>query len=147
MPAELTVTGTSRSYVPKVRDLLERRIGELAQGLAAAYGCTADYLYQRGAPALVNHREQTGIAVAAATGLVGAGAVDPNAAPVTGAEDFALMLEARPGAFMFIGGGAGPDGTSANLHTPHFDFNDEIMPLGVAYWVSLVEQELGKGGG
>ncbi len=146
MPAELTVTGTSRSYVPKVRDLLERRIGELAHGLAASYGCTADVAYQRGAPALVNHGEQTGIAVAAATALVGAGAVNPNAAPVTGGEDFALMLEARPGAFMFIGGGNGPDGTSANLHTPHFDFNDEIIPLGVAYWVSVVEQELGKGG-
>jgi hippurate hydrolase len=146
MPAELTVTGTSRSYVPKVRDLLERRIGELAHGLAASYGCTAEYHYQRGAPALVNHAEQTGIAAAAAAALVGTGAVDTNAAPVTGAEDFALMLQARPGAFMFIGGGNGPDGTSANLHTPHFDFNDEIIPLGVAYWASVVAQELGKGG-
>jgi hippurate hydrolase len=62
---------------------------------------------------------------------------------VTGAEDFSLMLEARPGNFMFIGGGTGPDGTSPNLHTPHFDFNDEIIPLGVAYWVGLVEHELG----
>jgi hippurate hydrolase len=53
------------------------------------------------------------------------------------------MLEARPGAFMFIGGGSGPDGTSPNLHTPHFDFNDAIIPLGVAYWASVVEQELG----
>jgi amidohydrolase len=146
MPAELTVTGTSRSYTPAVRDLLERRIGELAQGLALSHGCAAEVTYTRGVPALVNHREQTAVAVAAARALVGEGAVDPDTLPVTGAEDFALMLQARPGAFMFIGGGAGPDGTSANLHTPHFDFNDEIIPLGVAYWVSVVKQELGKAG-
>jgi len=143
MPAELTVTGTSRSYLPAVRELLERRIGELAHGLAAAYGCTAEVAYRRGVPALVNHAEQTRTAFAAAATLVGEAAVNPNHAPVMGAEDFALMLEARPGAFMFIGGGSGPDGTSPNLHTPHFDFNDAIIPLGVAYWVSVVDQELG----
>ncbi|MGK7868372.1 M20 aminoacylase family protein [Falsiroseomonas sp. E2-1-a20] len=143
MPAELVVTGTSRSYAPKVRDLLERRIGELATGLAAAHGCTAEVAYRRGVPALVNHAEQTDLAVAAAARLVGEAAVDAQFPPVTGGEDFALMLEARPGAFMFIGGGKGPDGTSPNLHTPHFDFNDAIIPMGVAYWVSVVDQELG----
>jgi hippurate hydrolase len=143
MPAELTVTGTSRSYAPKVRDLLERRLRELANGLAAAHGCTAEVTYRRGVPALVNHAEQTDLAVAAAARLVGGAAVDADFPPVTGGEDFALMLEARPGAFMFIGGGSGPDGTSPNLHTPHFDFNDEIIPMGVAYWVSVVDQELG----
>lgn len=144
MPAEITVTGTSRSYTPAVRDLLERRIGELAHGLAAMHGCTVEVEYTRGVPALFNHREQTETALAAARALVGETAVDANNALVTGAEDFALMLEARPGAFMFIGSGAGPDGTSPNLHTPRFDFNDAIIPLGVAYWVSLVEQELGS---
>ncbi len=143
MPAELIVTGTSRSYTPVVRDLLERRIGELAHGLAALHGATATYEYRRGVPATVNHAEQTDVAIAAATALVGAKRVDPNALPVMGAEDFSLMLEARPGAFMFIGGGAGPEGTSPNLHTPQFDFNDAIIPLGVAYWASVVEQELG----
>ncbi len=143
MPAELTITGTARSYRPAVRDLLERRIGELAHGLAASYGCTAEVAYRRGVPALVNHAEQTDIAAAAAGTLVGADAVDAAFPPVTGGEDFALMLEARPGAFMFIGSGAGPDGTSPNLHTPQFDFNDEIIPLGVAWWVGVVEQELG----
>ncbi|NKC32084.1 M20 aminoacylase family protein [Falsiroseomonas selenitidurans] len=144
MPAALTVTGTARSYTPAVRDLLERRIGELAQGLAMAHGCTAEAIYHRGVPALVNHAEQTELAVAAAAALVGEAAVDAAFPPVTGAEDFALMLEARPGAFMFIGGGNGPDGTSPNLHTPHFDFNDDIIPMGVAYWVSVVDQELGQ---
>jgi hippurate hydrolase len=118
MPAALTVSGTSRSYTAPVRDLLERRIGELAHGLAAAHGCTAEVEYRRGVPATVNHAEQVKVA-----------------------EDFSVMLEARPGAFMFIGGGA--EGKSAGLHTPHFDFNDDIIPLGVAYWSSIVGAELG----
>jgi hippurate hydrolase len=143
MPAELVVTGTSRSYSPAVRALLERRIGELAQGLALAHGCTAEVAYRRGVSATVNHAGETDVALAVATGLVGEEAVNGAMVPVTGAEDFGLMLEACPGNFMFIGGGAGPDGTSPNLHTPHFDFNDAIIPLGVAYWVGLVEQELG----
>ncbi|MGG5817398.1 M20 aminoacylase family protein [Falsiroseomonas sp. HW251] len=144
MPAELTVTGTSRSYSPAIRDLLERRIAELAQGLAATHGCTAEASYRRGVPALVNHAEQTDVALEAARGLVDASEVDAHFPPVTGGEDFALMLEKRPGAFMFIGAGAGPDGRSANLHTPHFDFNDDIIPMGVAWWVGVVEQELGS---
>jgi hippurate hydrolase len=143
MPAELVITGTSRSYRPAVRDLLERRIGELAQGFAAAHGCSAEVTYRRGVPATVNHDEQTDVAAAVAATLVGEEKLNRAITPVTGAEDFSLMLEARPGNFMFIGGGTGPDGTSPNLHTPHFDFNDEIIPLGVAYWVGLVEHELG----
>ncbi|WP_372619992.1 M20 aminoacylase family protein [Falsiroseomonas sp.] len=146
MPATLTITGTARSYTPAVRDLLERRIAELARGLAAMHGATAEVEYRRGVPATVNHVEQTEIARAAARALVGEAEVTEHA-PVTGGEDFSLILEARPGAFMFIGGGAGPGGTSPNLHTPHFDFNDEIIPLGVAYWASVVEQELGGAGG
>lgn len=85
------------------------------------------------------------VALAAAGALVAPDAVDPNHPPVMGAEDFSVMLEARPGAFMFIGGGTGPGGRSAGLHTPHFDFNDAIIPLGIAYWAGLVEQELGSG--
>jgi hippurate hydrolase len=146
MPAELTITGTARSYAPAVRDLLERRIGELAHALAAMHGCTAEASYKRGVPALVNHAAQTELIAGVAAGLVGEQAVNTAMAPVTGGEDFALMLEARPGAFMFIGGGNGPDGTSANLHTPHFDFNDDIIPLGVGWWVGVVEQELGRPG-
>jgi len=143
MPSEITITGTARSYTPAVRDLLEKRIGELAHGLAASHGCTAEAVYRRGVPALVNHEEQTEVARAAARGLVGGSAVTVIP-PVTGAEDFALMLEARPGAFMFLGAGTGSDGTSPEVHTPLYDFNDQIIPLGVAYWVGLVEQEMGS---
>ncbi len=143
MPSEITITGTARSYVPAVRDLLETRIGELAHGLAASYGCAAEAIYRRGAPALVNHEEQTEVARAAARSLVGADAVTVIP-PVTGAEDFALMLQQRPGAFMFLGAGTGSGGKSPEVHTPHYDFNDAIIPLGVAYWVGVVEQEMGS---
>lgn len=142
MPAELTITGTARHYTRSVGETLERRIRELSHGLAAAHGATADVEYRWGVPAVFNHPAQTELAAAAAVDLVGGEAVGEHA-PGTGAEDFALMLQARPGAFMFIGGGNGPDGTSANLHTPHFDFNDEIIPLGVAWWASVVQRELG----
>jgi amidohydrolase len=142
MPAELTVAGTARHYEPEVGAILERRISELAHGLAAAHGATAEVNYHRGVPAVVNHPLQTDLAAAAAADLVGEAGVTQHAL-ITGAEDFALMLQARPGAFMFIGGGAGPAGASANLHTPHFDFNDDIIPLGVAWWVGVVDRELG----
>lgn len=119
--------------------------GHTTMLLAAAHGCTAEVEYRRGVPATVNHPEQTKPAYAYAAAIVGAQAVDPNPDASTGAEDFALMLEQRPGAFMSIGGGA-PDGTSPALHTPLFDFNDATIPLGVAYWASVVAQELGNPG-
>ncbi|MBP0445390.1 amidohydrolase [Roseomonas sp. SSH11] len=146
MPAELVIGGTARSYTPAVRDMIERRIGELASGLAASFSCSAEVTYRRGASPLVNHVEQTAIGVAAAARVVGEPMVERNAPMVLGAEDFSAMLEARPGAFMFMGQGAG-GATSAGLHTPHYDFNDDAIPYGIGYWVSLVEQELGSVGG
>jgi len=143
IPARMVVRGTARSYAPEVRDLLEKRLGELAEAIAAAHGCAAELLYERRYPPLVNHADQTDIAAAAARALVGAGNVDADAPPVTGAEDFSFMLEARPGAFVFIGAGFNQDGSFYNVHTPHYDFNDEILTLGAGYWVSLVQEELG----
>jgi len=143
IPSEIVVRGTSRSYKPAIRDLLQKRIGELARSLAGAYGCSADVDYERRYPPLVNHAEQTAVSIAAASALVGADHVDADAPPRTGAEDFAFMLEARPGGYIMIGAGVGPDGSYHNLHTPLYDFNDEILTLGAGYWVSLVQQELG----
>ncbi|MCR0980661.1 M20 aminoacylase family protein [Roseomonas populi] len=145
MPAELVLGGTARSYTPAVRDTIERRMGELAQALASAFGCSAEVSYRRGTSPLFNHAEQTEVAKAAAGALVGAGAVEGDAPLVLGAEDFSQMLEARPGAFMFMGNGGG-GATSEGLHTPNYDFNDEAIPYGVGYWVSVVEQELGSVG-
>jgi amidohydrolase len=147
MPAEVTVGGTARSYTTEVRDVLETRLRELAASLAAAQRCTAEVTYLRKGTPVVNHDEQVDVAIAAATALVGAANVDGNVRPSTGGEDFASMLLQRAGAFMRIGNGKQADGSFAALHTPKFDFNDEVIPLGVAYWISLVKQELSLGSG
>ncbi|WP_426958872.1 M20 aminoacylase family protein [Muricoccus radiodurans] len=144
MPAEVTLGGTNRTYRPEVRDLIENRMRELAAGLAALAGATAEVRYDRRGPPLVNHAEPTASAVAAATAVVGAEAVDPDAPPVTAGEDFAHMLTARPGAFIFLGNAAGR-ATSSGLHTPTYDFNDDAIPYGVGYWLALVAKEMGGG--
>jgi hippurate hydrolase len=140
IPASVFINGTARSYSPKIRDLLEKRVLEIAQAQAAVFGCTAEAVYQRRYPPLVTHAEQTEVSVAAAAALVGADKVEASAPPVTGAEDFSFMLNARPGGFIFIGNGPGDP-----VHTPGYDFNDDILTLGSAYWVQLVRTELGAG--
>jgi amidohydrolase len=141
IPAVIAVTGTARSYKPHIRDLLERRLTELARAEAAAFGCTVDVVYNRRYPPLVTHAGQTEISLAAAADLVGKERTRGDASPRTGAEDFSFMLNARPGGFIFIGNGV----DTQNLHTPGYDFNDEILALGAAYWVRLVHTELAVG--
>ena len=145
MPSEMVIGGTARSYTEAVRDVMERRMRELAAGLAVAFGCSAEVEYDRRGTALVNHAEQTEVALAAAADVAGAGKVDGMPPLITGGEDFSLMLQARPGAFIFMGQGAG-GASSEGLHTPTYDFNDEAIPVGVEYWVSLVGRELGSVG-
>ncbi len=143
IPSEVMVTGTARSYSPKIRDLMERRLGEIARAQAEAFGCTAEVIYQRRYPPLVTHAEQTAVSIAAASAVVGADKVEVDARPFMGSEDFSFMLAARPGGFIMIGNGVATDGKTHHVHTPGYDFNDDIIPLGVAYWVRLVEAELG----
>jgi amidohydrolase len=144
IPAEVVVRGTARSFSPEMRDLVERRLGELARSTAEAHGCTAQIHYERRYPVLVNAAEQTRIAVDAAALTVGRENVDPDVTPLAGAEDFAFMLEKKPGAYVMIGnGGTEGDGGCHNVHTPHYDFNDRILTTGAAYWVNLVRLELG----
>ena len=144
IPAVVTIRGTARSYTPAVRDTLERRLGELAKSLAAAHGCEAEYHYLRRYPPVVNSKEQTDIAIAAARRTVGEANVDPDTRPVTGGEDFAFMLQRKPGAYIMIGNGGDATGGCAHVHTPLYDFNDEILTTGTAYWVNLVQEELGS---
>jgi hippurate hydrolase len=128
------IRGTARSFDDEVRALLERRMHEIASGIAAAFGAQIDVGYRRGYPSTRNHPEETAFAAAVASAVVGEGNVDAAAPPVMGGEDFAYMLEARPGAFLFIG-----NGDSAGLHNAKYDFNDEIIPIGCSYWARLVE--------
>ncbi|RDJ27649.1 amidohydrolase [Bosea caraganae] len=144
VPSELAIGGTARSYAPEIRDLIERRIAELAAATAQAWGCTAEATYHRGPSALLNQAEQVEVAIAAASASVGAQNVNGKIRPGTGGEDFAEMMKIKPGAFMRIGNGVKADGSFNGLHTPLFDFNDAIIPDGIRYWVNIVNEELGE---
>jgi len=137
IPQTAFLRGTARSLVPEVRDLLEQRLHEVVHGTARLYGAKAALTYKRDYPVTRNHRRQTAFAAEVAADVVGREHVDADTAPVMGAEDFSFMLEARPGAFIFVG-----NGSSAGLHHPSYNFNDEVIPIGSSYWVRLVEKAL-----
>ncbi len=143
IPAEVTLSGTGRSFLPEVREVMERRLRELAAAAATAHGCTAEIVYRHGYPALVNTADEVALAARAAAAVAGEEAVNADYPPITAGEDFAYMLQKRPGAFMLAGNGIAPDGTFHHVHTPRFDFNDGLLTLGAAYWVSLVAHALG----
>jgi amidohydrolase len=134
IPQTAHLRGTARSLTPAVRDRLEQRLHEIVEGTARLYGASAKLTYHRDYPVTRNHERQTAFAVSVAAQVAGRERVDAAAAPVMGGEDFSFMLEARPGAFIFVG-----NGDSAGLHHPAYDFNDETIPIGVAYWARLVE--------
>jgi amidohydrolase len=129
--------GTCRALEAGVRDLLERRLVEVAEQTARVFGATAAATYSRGYPVVVNHPHETDLCADVAREVAGRDAVDATAPPVMGGEDFAFMLEARPGAFIFIG-----NGDTAGLHHPAYDFDDGIIPTGIAYWAKLAEARL-----
>ncbi|NKE46245.1 amidohydrolase [Roseomonas frigidaquae] len=146
MPAELVVGGTMRAFNPAMQELVERRIRELAELAAASQGATVEVTLWWNAIPLVNHERETEVMAAAARAVAGEDGVDTATRPVTGGEDFAFMLKAKPGAFVFLGTGTAPDGTAHALHSALYDFNDAALPHGVAFWVSLVRQELAATG-
>jgi amidohydrolase len=147
MPAEIEIAGTMRCFNENNRGLIETRMRVLAEAAATATGCSVDVVLRWATHPLINQDEQTEVSMAAARDLVGAANVEPNWTPLTAGDDFAFMMEQRPGSFMLIGNGVAESGPTHMVHTPHYDFNDEIIPLGVEYWVSLVHQELALGGG
>jgi amidohydrolase len=137
IPQTAQLRGTARSLTPKVQDLLQKRVPEIVEGTARLYGATAKVKYRRGYPVLKNHAAQTDFAARVAGEIAGSDKIDTDMAPVMGAEDFSFMLNARPGAFIFVG-----NGDSAGLHHPAYNFNDEAIPFGTSYWVKLVETAL-----
>jgi hippurate hydrolase len=141
MPSRIVVRGTARYFRPEAQAVIRQRLGELARTLAAAHGCEAELSYEALCPPTVNTPEKVPVANAAAMALVGMENIGEFPMS-TGGEDFAFMLQQRPGVFMRIGNGVNADGSFHNVHTPKYDFNDEILGLGAAYWASLVQQEL-----
>ena len=137
IPNEAKLGGTVRTLKKEMRDLAEKRLKEIAQGIAAAAGGSAEIWYDRNYPVTYNHDLETEHAIAAAIEIAGEAHVEKNMNPTMGGEDFSYMLEARPGAFIAIG-----NGETASLHHPEYDFNDEIIPHGISYWVKLAETRL-----
>ena len=136
IPHTAELKGTVRTLSPQVRDLMEQRVREVVAGVAQLTGTSIELSYERGYPVVVNHDAQTAHAAAVAAEIVGEGRV-MDMPPLMSAEDFAYMLEARPGALIFIG-----NGNSAGLHHPAYDFNDDAIVFGTSYWIRLVETTL-----
>jgi len=137
IPQTAELLGTIRLLKPEIRELVQRRIQEVVTGVSQQTGARINLAYMRGYPVLVNHAEQTQVAARVAADVAGTANVVADAKPIMAAEDFAYMLEARPGAFIFVG-----NGDSAELHHPAYNFNDEAIVYGTSYWIKLVEGAL-----
>jgi amidohydrolase len=136
IPQTAELKGTVRALTAEVRALVEKRVRDVIDGVARMTGARIDLNFERGYPVVVNHAAQTDIAVEVARKVAGEGNVH-EMPPLMGGEDFAYMLERRPGAFIFCG-----NGDTAGLHHPAYDFNDDAIVYGTSYWIKLVENTL-----
>lgn len=150
IPDEATMIGTVRTFTTGALDLIEQRMRAIAEHTAAAFDAQVDFQFNRNYPPLINHAKETAFAVEVMQSIVGAENVDAQVEPTMGAEDFAFMLQKKPGCYVFIGNGNGEHRHSGhglgpcNLHNPSYDFNDELLPIGATYWVRLAEAYLQK---
>lgn len=148
IPDEAVMIGTVRTFATPVLDLIQRRMEEMASHVAAGFNATVDFGFKRNYPPLLNHPEQTAVAVEAMRAVVGADQVNANVEPTMGAEDFAFMLQAKPGCYVFLGNGEGDHRAAGHglgpcqLHNASYDFNDQLLPIGASYWIRLVEMSL-----
>jgi hippurate hydrolase len=140
IPASARLELSVRALSREVRELLKRRIPALAIAQAESYGVSAEVDWRDGYPVLINSPEETAFAARVGIELLGAERVEIDPPPVTGSEDFAFMLEHRPGCYLFLGNGDGEG--SCMVHNPGYDFNDAAMPTGAAYWSLLAERFL-----
>ncbi|WP_420565003.1 M20 aminoacylase family protein [Thalassobaculum sp.] len=143
VPDLVYMQGTVRTFRPEVQDMVEAKMKKICTAIAEGFDCTIEVKYDRRYPALVNDPVHIEKAAAIARELVGDENVDTDAEPVMGAEDFAYMLQHRPGCYINLGNGIGDDG-GVNVHNPAYDFNDEALPYGASYWALLVEKLLPK---
>ena len=146
IPEQVVLRGTARSFKPDVRDRIEAEIARIAEGISSAHGARAEVRYERRYPALVNTETETSIAARVAAEVVGEPNVELGAPPLMGSEDFAYMLEAKPGCYIWLGNGTGGGPGGCAVHNPCYDFNDEISVIGASYWAKLVETTLPRAG-
>jgi len=140
IPDTVTLRGTARWFKPEVGDLLEKKYLAIVEGVAAAFGGTAEAVFERGYPATVNETASTRLAIHAAATVSGEAKVQEMPVPTMGGEDFSYMLNACPGNYIFLGSGKGTNDPA--LHNARYDFNDEVLPVGASYFATLVEQLL-----
>ena len=142
IPDEVTIGGTVRTFRQDTQDLIERRMGEVVRGTAAAFGGEAELAYHRNYPATINHEDETYFAADVAAEVCGDANVSRTVPPTLGGEDFSYMLQAVPGAMLWLGNGPGEGGCF--LHNARYDFNDTALPYGVSFFVRLTERFLEK---
>ena len=148
IPDSAWIGGTVRTFTNEVLDLIEKRLNEIAHSVAQAFDCEAEVEFLRNYPPTINHPKETDFAISVMKELVGEQKVNPRIDPTMGAEDFAYMLQTKPGCYVFIGNGDGDHRSQGHglgpcqLHNPCYDFNDKLLPLGSTYWVKLVEKFL-----
>ena len=140
IPNKVSISGCTRCFSPRVQEKLEAQMKQVATEICRAYGATCEFNYERRYPPTVNSEIEAHLAGSVATELVGADSVNLNPKPAMGSEDFAYMLQEKPGAYIWIGNGDGEG--SCMVHNPSYDFNDEILPIGATLWVKLAETSL-----
>ena len=138
IPEEAVLSGTVRTFNPDVQDLIEDGMKRIAEGIASGMGGSAEVDFRRGYPATVNHEAQTQLAADVAGGIVGPENVRNDVDPTMGGEDFAFMLNEKPGCYLWLGQGGGA--SSENVHHPQYDFNDSVLPIGASVLARLVEE-------
>ena len=148
IPDEAALAGTVRTFTTPVLDLIESRMRAVAEHTAAGFGAQVEFEFKRNYPPLLNHPKETAFAVEVMKEVVGVDMVDANVEPTMGAEDFAFFLQEKPGCYVFIGNGDGEHRDGGHglgpcvLHNGSYDFNDNLLPIGVSYWVRLAEMSL-----
>ena len=142
IPDEVTLRGTTRAFTAEVQATIKPLMQRVAEGIAASAGCAIDLDYHTGYPPTINTADEVDLSADAAEQIVGAANLNRDVTPLMGAEDFAFMLQKRPGSYVWIGNGPGEGGCT--LHNPHYDFSDDVLPIGASYWAKLTESVLAK---
>lgn len=148
IPDDATLIGTVRTFTVPVLDLMEQRMRDVATHTAAAFGADVEFNFKRNYPPLINHALETAFAVGVMQKIVGVENVNASVEPTMGSEDFAFMLQHKPGCYVFLGNGDGGHRDTGhglgpcNLHNPSYDFNDDLLPIGATYWIELAQAAL-----
>ena len=146
IPSEAVMRGTVRTFTIETLDLIERRMQEISELTCAALGCEVEFSFKRNYPPTINHPKETAFCVKVMRDIVGHDQVNDHVQPTMGAEDFAFMLQEKPGCYVWIGNGMGDHRLPGHgmgpcmLHNGSYDFNDELLPLGATYWVKVAEE-------